>query len=85
MYFWGGQVMWLCSCIPMKEGGIKETADLTPSSQTVVSLFRTLFASQNNLTKIEFSEFTSMEKCTQLLLINTFGKIKKNDKISFYL
>ncbi len=50
--------MQLHSCIPGKEGGIQVLPGLAPLSQTVGSLLRTPKTSA----KIEFGEFTSMEK-----------------------
>jgi hypothetical protein len=64
---------------PGKEGGIQVLAGVAPSSQTVGSYLRTSLAGksiQKNSTKREYSEFTSMEKCTQ-----TFDEMHSAKKI----
>jgi hypothetical protein len=59
-----------CSCagtFPSKEGGMQVLAGLAPSSQTTVYLLTTAWLKK--LAKSDLGEFTSMEKYTQLLLI----------------
>jgi hypothetical protein len=78
-----------CNCAGTflrKEGGIQVLGDLATSSQNSRFLFENLLThkvGKINLTKSEFNEFTSMEKCTQLLLIERIRQTQKFDKPSY--
>jgi hypothetical protein len=66
--------------------GIQVFADLATSSQNSRFLFENLLTrkvGKINLTKSEFDDFTSMEKCIQLLLIERIRQTQKFDKPSY--
>ncbi len=63
---------------PGKESGIRVLPGIAPSSQIVGSLVENPLAGKagkKNLSKNEFGDFTSMEKQTQLLLIEHVRQI----------
>jgi hypothetical protein len=71
-----------------KEGGIQVLGDLATSSQNSGTLFENLLTckvGKINLTKSEFDEFTSMEKCIQLPLIEHIRQTQKFGKPSYYV
>jgi hypothetical protein len=76
MYFWGGCAMRLCRNVP-KEGG-RVLAGPAPCSQTVRTYWKIS-------TKSEYIDFTLMEKCTQLLLIEGNRQSQKFYKPSNYI
>ncbi len=63
-----------------KEGRIQLFTGLASSSQIVGSLFRNTWPAKRakKLAKGSFSEFSPMEKYTQLLLIERMWQSKKN-------
>jgi len=68
--FWGGFIPQLHRCIPQKGGW---DTGVAPSGQTVGCLLRTPVTAKPAklfLTKGEFSELTSIEKCTLAFVLN---------------